>query len=64
MNVGAHYEQTFKARFGSQSVNTMRRVLAQSQNIYYWPSLTTRIRLNVVFERELNMTLQANVDNL
>ncbi len=64
MNVGAYYDQTFKARFQGESLNTMRRVLAQAQNIYYWPSLTTRIRMNVVLESELNMFLEADGGNL
>jgi hypothetical protein len=29
MKVGLYYDQTFKARFGADSVNAMRRVLAQ-----------------------------------
>ena len=36
-----HYDQTFKSKFGSGSVNAMRRVIAQVQNIYYWPTLPT-----------------------
>jgi hypothetical protein len=29
MRVGLYYDQTFKARFGSDSIPAMRRVLAQ-----------------------------------
>ncbi len=48
-----HYDQTFKAVFGGDSVNAMRRVTAQAQNVYYWPTLPTIVTLNVVGEQEI-----------
>jgi len=37
------YDQNFAAKFGADSVNTIRRVVAQAQNIWKWPSLTTSV---------------------
>ena len=55
MRLAMYYDRNFKTKYvtASESVNAMRRVVAQAQNIYYWPSLTVRIRLNVVKEQEI-----------
>jgi len=37
------YDENFSANFGSDAVNTIRRVVAQAQNIWKWPSLTTSV---------------------
>ena len=37
------YDENFKAQFGADSVNTIRRIMAQAQNIWRWPSLTTSV---------------------
>ena len=61
-----YYDQTFKAKYvtASECVNAMRRVAAQAQNLFYWPSLTTTIRLNVVKEQEITESIQADGTNL
>jgi hypothetical protein len=66
MNVAMYYDQTFKAKYvtPTESINAMRRVVAQAQNMFYWPSLTTRIRLNVVKEQEITESIEADVTNL
>ena len=35
-------DRSFKARFGSKSLNVLRRVVAQAQEFFYLPSLGTR----------------------
>ena len=55
-----HYDQTFKSKFGSGSVNAMRRVIAQVQNIYYWPTLPTIVAINVVDEMEIPYSINAD----
>lgn len=48
MKVKVIYDDNFKRKFGVDSVNTARRVLAQAQNIFMWKdSLTTIIKLKV-----------------
>ena len=66
MNVAMYYDQTFKAKYitATECVNAMRRVVAQAQNLYYRPSLTTTIRLNVVKEQEIPDSIQADTTNL
>ena len=41
--VKIRYDENFKAKFGADSVNTIRRVVAQAQNMWKWPSLTTSV---------------------
>jgi hypothetical protein len=48
-----HYDQTLKGVFGGDSVNVLRRVIAQVQNVYYWPTLPTTVTINVVGEMEI-----------
>ncbi len=66
MNVAMYYDQTFKAKFvtATESVDAMRRVVAHAQNLFYLPSLTTRIRLNVVKEQEIAESIEADITNL
>ncbi len=55
-----HYDQTFKAVFGGDSLNAMRRVTAQAQNVYYWPTLPTIVTLSVVAEQEIPNSINAD----
>jgi hypothetical protein len=66
MNVAMYYDQTFKSKYvtPTESVNAMRRVVAQAQNLFFWSSLTTTIRLNVVKEQEIPDSIQADETNL
>ncbi len=42
------YDENFKAKFGADSVNAARRVLAQAQNIWKWKdSLTTTVTFQI-----------------
>jgi len=41
--VKIRYDENFKDKFGSDAVNVIRRVVAQAQNIWKWPSLTTSV---------------------
>lgn len=41
------YDDNFAAKFGDDAVNTIRRVTAQAQNMWRWPSLTTSLTFNV-----------------
>jgi len=41
------YDDNFAEKFGNDAVNTIRRVVAQAQNIWKWPSLTTSLTFNV-----------------
>jgi hypothetical protein len=61
-----YYDQTFKAKYitPTESVNALRRVAAQAQNLFYWPSLKTTIRLDVVKEQEITESIQADTTNL
>ena len=45
------YDRSWYNKFGSDSVNAMRRVVAQAQNLFYWPSLTTKLSLVIIQER-------------
>jgi hypothetical protein len=42
----------------------MRRVVAQAQNLYFWQSLTTQVKLNIVKEQEIKETIEADFDHL
>jgi hypothetical protein len=66
INVAMYYDQSFKSKYvtASESVNAMRRVVAQAQNLYIWPSLTTKVQLKVVKEQEIKDIIEADVDNL
>ena len=42
------YDDNFKAKFGADSENTIRRVMAQAQNIWKWKeTLTTQVIFNI-----------------
>ena len=42
------YDDNFKGKFGDDTVNTARRVLAQAQNVFMWKdSLTTTVKFKV-----------------
>jgi len=52
----AFYDQSFKRKFGYDSARVMRKVLSHAQNHFYWPSLTTKIKLTLVtFKLYLNL---------
>ncbi len=59
-----NYDASFIARFGSTSLNKMRAVVAHTQPIFYWRSLTVRIRLDVVTEGIVSQIIQPNEDGL
>ena len=48
LNVTIRYDDNFKGKFGADAENVIRRVMAHAQNIYQWPSLTTKIIFNVL----------------
>jgi hypothetical protein len=48
-----HYDQSLKELFGSEAINVLRRVLAHTINIYYWPTLPTTVTFNVVDVMEI-----------
>jgi hypothetical protein len=66
LDIAMYYDQTFKAQFGNsvESLNAMRRVVAQAQNIFYWDSLKVKIRLNIVKEVEIKEKVQSDLTNL
>ena len=66
MTMKLWYDQLFKIRFGNDSVNAMRRVIAQTQTLYMWPSLNTTIVLTVLDTAELpiNLTAHASGESL
>jgi len=43
VSVKIRYDENFRAKFGGDSVNTIRRVVTQAQNIWRWKSLTTSV---------------------
>ena len=59
-----HYDQTFKSQFGSESLNAMRRMIAQVQNIYYFPTLPTIVTINVVDEMEIPDFIHADLPSM
>jgi hypothetical protein len=55
-----HHDQSLKSIFGGDTVNVMRRVVAQAQNIYYWPTLPTIVTIVVVGEYEIQDYINAD----
>jgi hypothetical protein len=48
MKTKVYYDDTFKAKFGADSVNKARVIMAQAQNMLMWKdSLTTQIILKI-----------------
>jgi len=48
LRIKVRYDENFKAKFGADSVNVARRVLAQAQNIWKWKdSLTTTVTFQI-----------------
>ena len=43
----AIYDDNFRDKFGDDIKNAIRRVVAHAQHMFKWPSLTTKIFLNV-----------------
>ena len=56
------YDQLFKGKHGADSVNVMRRVIAQAQTMFYWSSLTIGITLTVKAEEEVPISFTAGAD--
>jgi hypothetical protein len=42
-SVKIRYDENFKAKFGAEAINTIRRIITHAQNIWRWPSLTTLV---------------------
>ena len=59
-NIKLFYDQTFKGVFGDESVNVLRRVVAQAQNIYYYPTLPAIVTLQVGAVEEVFVSLNAD----
>jgi hypothetical protein len=55
-----HHDQSLKSIFGGDTINVMRRVIAQAQNIYYWPTLPTIVTIVVVGEYEIQDYINAD----
>jgi hypothetical protein len=49
LKIKAFYDQSFKRKFGSESTRVIRKVISHAQNHFYWPSLTTKIKLILVY---------------
>jgi len=64
LNVATKFDQSFQRRFGANSINKMRAVVAQAQPLYYWPSLTVRVRINVVAEGSIAQSILADQNGL
>ena len=47
MKVKAICDANFVAKFGSDTNNAVRRVVAHAQHVYKWPSLKTKIIFDV-----------------
>jgi hypothetical protein len=48
LRVKVRYDENFKAKFGDDSVNAVRRVMAHAQNIWMWKaSLTTTVTFQI-----------------
>ncbi len=42
-SVKIRYDENFKAKFGGEAINTIRRIITHAQNIWRWPSLTSLV---------------------
>jgi hypothetical protein len=60
------YDQLFKGKHGNDSLNVLRRVIAQTQTMFYWSSLNTTVTLTVkaVEEVPINFTAGADITSL
>ena len=48
LRIKVRYDENFKAKFGADSLNVVRRVMAQAQNIWKWKdSLTTTVTFQI-----------------
>jgi hypothetical protein len=60
-NVKAIYDNNFLDKFGEDTRNAIRRIVAHAQHVFKWPSLTTKIFLNVSSDfQHINERLSAN----
>ena len=46
-NLKGYYDDNFSKMFGSDAKNAVRRILAHTQHMWKWPSLTTKLFFNV-----------------
>jgi len=42
-----HFDEGWAERFGSDAINVARRVTAHAQNVWMWPSLTTKVIFDI-----------------
>lgn len=42
-NIRVYYDDNFDEKFGSDAKNAIRRILAHTQHVWKWPSLTTKV---------------------
>lgn len=64
LRLALRYDQSFLARFGGNSLNKMRAIVAQAQPIFFWPSLNVSIRLDVITEGSISQSIEADDDGL
>ncbi len=64
LQIALRYDQSFLARFGEKSLNKMRAVVAQAQPMFFWPSLTVRVRLDVIAEESISQSIHADDNGL
>ena len=63
MNVKAIYDNNFRDKFGDETNNAIRRVIAHGQHVFKWPSLKTKVFLNVSSDFQyINERWSANDD--
>jgi hypothetical protein len=46
-NLKVFYDDKFFEKFGADTNNSIRRVVAHAQHVFKWPSLTTKIYFNI-----------------
>ena len=47
VNIKTIYDDNFKDKFGADAENAIRRILAHTQHVWKWPTLTTKVIFNV-----------------
>ena len=57
-----YYDQNYKRKFGDETLNSLRRITVQAQNIFHWPSLTVKFQLNVSDIQEIPISLSGPDD--
>lgn len=64
LKVSLVYDQSFLSRFGNNSLNRTRSVIAHVQPIFFWPSLTVRLRLDVKTVGIVSLNIKADQNEL